>query len=303
MTEKSKFIDLHIHTKNSDGTFTTQQLLDKLEGMHAKIISFTDHDSVGSYYDILEGRAKVPEGMDVITGVELTCKDDGCRKDILGYGIDIDIINEYLKPFKDKDYKLKKQQFLLNQFKEKCSKLGLYFSEDIEVKTGEKAEAYHLLRNDLQKYPENIRVIPDIANDETFYWRHYSNQASPLFVDESYDNPTFSEAIELIHRAGGLAFLAHPFLYSAEDEKVKRLVKRAVEAGIDGVELHHSTNKEGYINKLRAIASQYNLLYSGGSDFHGTTIPNLKLITGYDNMMVDFNDITWLNQIKMFKKG
>lgn len=293
-------IDLHIHSTNSDGTYTTQQLLDQLKDLGAKYVSFTDHDSVGSYLDIREGRARVPEDMTVITGVELTCWANGGRKDVLGYNVNIDVINGYLEPFNENTYLLNKQTVLLHQFKEKCRKLGLKFSEEVAVKTGKKAEAYHVLSDELRKHPENKEILPDIYEDGIFYWKHYANPESELFVDESYDRPTFGEAVKLIHGAGGLAFLAHPYLYSDDEEKVCELLKAASNAGIDGIELHHSTNKDGYVDRLKKLASPYNFLYSGGSDYHGTRIQGLNLITGHDNMFVEVSDLPWLKSIKPF---
>ena len=89
-------IDLHMHTKNSDGADSSQEIINKLAELKADIVSFTDHDSVGVYLDILEGKAKVPQEISVISGVEITSNYNGVIRDVLGYGINVNKMNELL---------------------------------------------------------------------------------------------------------------------------------------------------------------------------------------------------------------
>ncbi len=284
-------IDLHIHSNNSDGTYTTQQLLDILEEKGADYISFTDHDSVDCYYDIINGRAKLYSGVTLIPGIEFSCKEDNCLRDILGYGISIPYVENYLRNKYSHENRLRKQQLILENLKSICRNKALEFDESICVKDGKKAEGFIVMSNELNRYPSNIERFPFIANNIDFYWNHFSKRDSDFFVDATFDLPDFKEVVNVIHESGGLACLAHPFVYGISETAVDMLVEKAVKAGIDGIELKHTSNIKSHITKIREYAKKYNLVYSGGTDFHGATKPHLELITGYGNIQVNYNEV------------
>lgn len=294
-----KVIDLHMHSINSDGTYTTQQLIDALQKKKADIISFTDHDSVGCYYDLKEGRARLYPGVTLIPGVEFSCCYNGRLRDMLGYGISISFISAYLNKKYSLERRINKQQHILNQLKVICKAHGLLFDPSISAKEGKKAEGFVVMYNELNRYPENVVRYPFIADNTRFYWDYFSNRDSEFFVDETYDLPTFSEAVSIIHQSGGKAFLAHPYAYGLKQQEVIQLVEEAVSAGIDGIELKHSSNKDNDVANIRDFADRYKLLFSGGTDFHGATKPRLELVTGYGNMQVQFEEIEpWIKGIK-----
>lgn len=299
MTSIRKIIDLHIHSVNSDGTYTTQQIIDMLHAKRADIISFTDHDSVGCYYDLEEGRAQLYSGVTVIPGVELSCRVNGCLRDMLGYGISIVTINKFLNDKYSLENRIRKQQHILDQLKHICSMHGLIFDSTISVKEGKKAEGFVVMYNELIKYPSNIARYPFIVDNTKFYWDYFSNRNSEFFVDETYDLPSFAEAIDIIHQAGGKAFLAHPYAYGMKQENVAQLVQEAVSVGVDGIEVKHSSNKGNDVENIRNFANYYNLYCSGGTDFHGKTKPRLELVSGYGNVCVQYEEIEpWINSVR-----
>lgn len=299
MTSIRKIIDLHIHSVNSDGTYTTQQIIDMLHSKNADIISFTDHDSVGCYYDLEEDRAQLYSGVTVIPGVELSCRVDGCLRDMLGYGISVVTINQFLNDKYSFENRIRKQQYILDQLKHICRTHGLIFDPTISVKEGKKAEGFVVMYNELIKYPSNIERYPFIADNTKFYWNYFSNRKSEFFVDETYDLPSFAEAIDIIHQASGKAFLAHPYAYGMKQVDVEQLVQEAVFGGIDGIELKHSSNKGNDVDKIRNFANRYRLYYSGGTDFHGKTKPRIELVSGYGNVCVKYEEIEpWINSVR-----
>lgn len=299
MRMENKVIDLHMHSVNSDGTFTTQQMIDMLYKKGANIISFTDHDSVGCYYDLKNRRAQLYPGVMLISGVELSCQFNGCLRDMLGYGISIPFVNGYLNEKYSLEHRIEKQQYILEQLKSICKSYGLLFDPSISVREGKKAEGFVIMYNELNRYQENVCRYPFIANNTQFYWNYFSNRDSEFFVDETYDLPTFSEAVDIIHQAGGKAFLAHPYAYGLEQNGVAQLVQTAVCAGIDGIELKHSSNKGSDVNNILDFAKRYHLLLSGGTDFHGATKPGLELVTGYGNMLVQYEEIEpWIKNVR-----
>ena len=82
------------------------------------------------------------------------------------------------------------------------------------------------------------------------------------------------QAVELIHEVGGLSFLAHPTLYHMSDRVLEGLIKELKESGLDGIEAVYCTYTQGEETQMRKFASKYNLLISGGSDFHGSISQN-----------------------------
>lgn len=293
-------IDLHMHTKNSDGADSSQEIINKLAELKADIVSFTDHDSVGVYLDILEGKAKAPQEISVISGVEITSNYNGVIRDILGYGIDVNKMNELLSERYSTEKKIQRQEQFLKEFQKACKDYGLVYSENITITEGRKAEAFIKMFQDLITYPENLIKCPDLKQMTMtqFFWQHYNVQGDPFFVDEASFLPTLEEAVKMIHECNGLAFLAHPFAYGLPYEEVKNFVQYAVSAGIDGIEVKHNTYSVEATKRARELAEKYNKYISGGTDYHGSVKPDIKLITEKDNVKVNLYEIEpWVSKI------
>lgn len=297
LSMQNKYIDLHMHSVNSDGCDTTQALLDQLFSLDVQIISFTDHDSVGCYYD-LQGLVNIyGKSITVIKGCEFSFVYNNRIKHMLGYGIDID----YIKSFLDYQYSLKsrieKQHEYLDRFKAVCKSKGMIFDDSVTVSTGKTSEAFIALYYELNKHPENILRFPFIVDNTILYWNYYANIESEYYVSETKGITSMEEILDIIKKAGGLAFLAHPYAYMRDRTANNELLKHAIKNGIDGIEIQHSSNKEDDVDVLTEIALSHKLLRSGGSDFHGKIKPALKLVFGYDNMQVSFDEISeWIDK-------
>lgn len=294
-----KNIDLHIHSTNSDGTYDTKQLLESLSNKSVDLFSFTDHESIQCYTD-LKDLDYVYKPMSLLNGVELSFAYHGQVRDILGYGINLKVLSEFLDYRYSKEKRLSKQNIILEQFKKQCESLGLTFDNNIECKTGNTAEAFHLMCNSLNRYVNNINKFPFISNNTKFYWEYVSNKETPFFVDESIELSSMEEVIDIIHAADGLAFLAHPCAYGIPREHVLDLIKFAISSDIDGIEIYHASNKNDDVKYLTAIAQEYKVFISGGSDFHGDTKPNLELVSGYNNIDIDYEIIRpWVENLPL----
>lgn len=295
-------IDLHMHSVNSDGTCTAQELIDQLAEKGAGVFSFTDHDSIGCYEDLRDGMARLRDGMTLVPGVELSCRVDGCLRDMLGYGISVRKMSEFLDGHYSSERRIAKQQRVLDEMMANCRRLGLTFDESLRAREGKKAEGFLIMHRELNRHPENVERYPCITDNTSFYWEHFSNSDSEFFVDETFDLPSFAEAVSVIHDAGGKAFLAHPYAYGMPQDGVEALVKEAVNAGVDGIELRHSSNKGDDVERITEFVRRYGLLTSGGSDFHGSTKPGLELVTGYGNMLVRYEDIApWIDDVRQVR--
>ena len=103
------------------------------------------------------------------------------------------------------------------------------------------------------------------------------------------------QAVALINEVGGFAFLAHPTLSHMSDRVLEGLIKELKEAGLAGIEAVYSTYTQGEELQMRKLASKYNLLISGGSDFHGSIKHKLDLAVGYGKLFIPESI---LNEIK-----
>ena len=93
-------IDLHSHTTNSDGTWTTKELLMKAEKLKLEALSITDHDTAKSYIEIEKNESlqNIFKGK-LIRGAELNCTFDGIKIEILAYNFDLHPIQEWLEDY------------------------------------------------------------------------------------------------------------------------------------------------------------------------------------------------------------
>lgn len=271
-------IDLHMHTTNSDGTDTVEDILKKAENLKLDYISITDHDTCKGYESLRKLDVKKIYSGKIVSGVELKCIYKGRTIEVLGYNINIEKMNNWLATFyKDKskaDIQIKYFNFLY----EKCKQMGVRLSDKNEICWNPDVDwASAKIYGDFKKYPENEDKFPeDLWNDFSCFTRKYC--ADPnyiLHIDKSNDYPSLKDAINAIKEAGGLAFMPHIFIYRwvPENEK-EQFVEEIVENyDIDGFECYYpdfSENQRKYILKL---CEEKGLFKSGGSDCHGANKP------------------------------
>ena len=109
---------------------------------------------------------------------------------------------------------------------------------------------------------------------------------------------TTEEAIGLIRRAGGVPVLAHPFQYRLEEAALRELIEHAIGAGLQGLECRYSLYNAAQTEKLLALAEEYGLQPTGGSDFHGSVKPHILLGSGMGDLAVPY---AWLEGIKRLR--
>ena len=193
MEKPDPVIDLHMHSKHSDGSMWAKDLLHVFDKLGADIVSFTDHDSVGCYTELEQ--CCVPEGLVMIPGVELSFAHEGQSKDMLGYGIDVKVISAFLEDRYSKANRIKKQAWILERFKQICAREGLRFDEGLKIENGNKGEAFNLMYYSLNRYPENLGKFDYISDNTVFYRNHFADRQSRFFIDETPGLPTMDDVI------------------------------------------------------------------------------------------------------------
>lgn len=262
-------IDLHVHSDASDGTLSPHQLV-----IHAKenglgAIALTDHDTVSGIGEAVQAGNLYK--VEVIPGIELSADFPNDNLHILGYCIDYQdpaFINK-LMPIQN-SRTIRNQQMLAN-----IRALGFDISMDPEV--------------DIYTRAHFAKALLDGGHvssmDEAF--KLYLSPGKPGYVKRK--TPTPKECIDLIHSAGGLAFLAHPTLYGLKTPALTRVIKELTSYGLDGIEVIHSAHSKQDEIFLRDLATKNKLMISGGSDFHGANKPKLEIATGYGNLKIPYS--------------
>lgn len=291
-------IDLHMHTNKSDGTDSVEELLEKAEKEQLEIISITDHDSIDAYYDLENEKIRNRFSGKIIIGAELKTFYKGVPIEVLAYGIDY----KKIKIHKIKMYELQKK--ILEEYKKIGKKLGLKFDENIFISETDsmKKFASFTFASEILKYEENKNILFSIGPEcdaATFYRVHASNKDSIFYYDESRESISLEETLIRIHDAGGIAFLAHPYLYpyKNKEEIIEEIVK---DFEIDGLECEYPLFSKQERDGLKKIATKYNKYMSGGTDYHAKNKPDIligKGIKGNINITKDLIKL-WINKVK-----
>lgn len=273
-------INLHTHTNHSlDGVLDVNDVLNICEENNISYVSITDHDTCDAYKDIKDNDFT---GI-LIYGIEVDALIGKETYDILCYGFDLESVGKWAK---NKYTTIEERQTkIFNELKQICEKQNIFLNESTPYNSKEEyahAAVFRMLDNSFkEKY--NLTNISDLYRESTL------NEAFPLYMDMSIVWPTIEETRDVIHKNGGLIFLAHPFKYGSKD--VNELLKVALPY-IDGIEVYNE-NTDGEVKSLYDFAKENNLLMSCGSDFHGSK--------NHNNINVQISDeikqeiINWIN--------
>ena len=245
--------DLHTHTHFSDGSYSPEELVAAAKKIGLHYLGITDHDTVDGVRHLYENGLYPGKGVNIIPGVELSANHP--EKDIHIVGYNIDIYNESLLEMIDKIIETRWERF----------------SEIINIL---QAKKYNIRETDVLKIAGTSRSIGRAHIARTLVkigafknvreaFEKMLGKGNPAYVPRYL--PEVDEVIDVIHQAGGLATLAHPKLVG-DDELVEELCKK-----LDGIEVYYPCHKPDDTQHYFFLARKYNLLMTGGSDFHGTS--------------------------------
>lgn len=288
-------IDLHLHTNNSDGDDSTKEIIQKAKDLDISLISITDHDTVNAYDDLKDIDTM---GIKIIPAVELSCAYESEMRDILGYNIDIEKMRKILKSLESKEEDIKREKELLTEYIDVFRKNGIIVDDGLKIEDGEKNEGYKRTIISALGHEENIKKYPSLMNPSAFFWDNCANKKSSFYVDESRFFKTIKQTIDIIHEADGMAFFAHPCIHHMEHDRVEKMLDYARSFGLDGVEVLHAKHSIKDREFLIDYANKHNIYKSGGSDYHGSPKPDIKILTGRGDLNVSYDLIEdWVSKI------
>lgn len=251
-----------MHTTHSDGTFLPRDLVKHAKEKGLKCISVTDHDTMSSYEECLDESKK--QGLELISGIEISADFEPGTLHILGYFMDPE-----LQELKQTLLDIQKARLERNpQIIEKLNKIGIDITlkEVIAESGGKQVGRPHFARVLLKK-----GVIKNM--EEAF--RKYLAKGKPGYVDKR--RLSSKDAIQSINKAGGIASIAHPKQMKLQEPELLKEFERLVDEGLGGIEAYNSCQNANEAKIYKQIAKRFNLVVTGGSDFHGSNKPDVKL--------------------------
>ena len=265
----AKYIDLHTHTNYSDGELSPEELIKLAISKNIGTISITDHDTINGIKTVDKNASYITEsGIQIINGIELSVKRDAGRMHILGYGIDLEneALNQKMSFLRDNS--VNSVLSIMEQIKRDY---GIRFTYE-DIKNLINAN-HNLGRPDLAKLCIKYGYATSVSEAFDKYLIDAYNKTRT-----SRKGLTYQECIELIKNSGGKVILAHPKSLELSELDFLKLLREMISNGLDGIEVYHSSHSQEEIKYYKNIADKYNLLISGGSDFHGESVkPGIEL--------------------------
>lgn len=277
-------IDLHVHTKYSDGTDDVVSILKKAESKKLTYISITDHNVCGAYEELENIDIKKYYTGKIIKGVELNTKILGIPIEILGYDIDPNTLKKYLKEI----YISNRERNILEvkRLKEICKNEKIDVENDFVENYDPSIYASKYLHNKITKNEKNRRLIDEESwnNSNVFYRKYMSNPKSIFYVNMDDILPDFYKACEIVKKSNGMVFIPHIFEYRENSHKILDYILENYK--IDGIECYYTTFTQEQHKFLLDLCKKRNLLISGGSDYHGSFKPDVDMATGFGNLKI-----------------
>lgn len=269
-----RIVDLHVHSTESDGTLTPEDLVAEAKKAGLAAFALTDHDTCQGVCKAMPLAASA--GIELIPGIELSTDYHGKEVHIVGLYIDIE--NEQLLKKTAEYRKCRSERNAL--MVEALRKEGLSITMEELV-------------------AENPDCVITRANIARFLYEHGQIKS----VREAFDRyigdhckcyvgrlkVASTDAVRLIKEAGGTAILAHPLLYGLSNTNLQKMIDELKPAGLDGLEAIYSTYTTGEEQQMKRLARENGLLISGGSDFHGSTKPDIALGRGRGHLYIPYS--------------
>jgi 3',5'-nucleoside bisphosphate phosphatase len=245
------FADLHLHTNFSDGTYTPEELTAQGVRLGFCALALSDHDTVEGCARM--GAACAAAGIEFIPATELTAEIDGHEVHLLGYFIntaDEKLLGE-LARFQTV------RQSRIREMVDRIQKLNVPLREETVF-------AVANCRSPGRPHVARALVKQGLCTNLDEAFERFLKKGKPGWVPKCKMSAT--QAIELIHGAGGLAVLAHPALNHCDD-----LIPMLAECALDGLECYHTKHPWAVAEHYVKMAEQRGLLVTGGSDCHGVS--------------------------------
>ena len=271
---KEKFCDLHLHSYYSDGTESPAFLVKKATELGFSVIALNDHNTVKGLPEFLSCAAEAK--IDAIPGIEFSVDYKGRELHLLALGVDPKYFGE-IEGRMDEYLKIREHTNREMVAALRADGYLIEYDDVLKISGTGYINRAHICKALVEKgYLSSVREGFDTL----------MSKSGPYFRSRVY--PDAFEMIDYIKKIGAVSILAHPFLQFNETE-LREFLREARTHGLDGMETVYTEFSEEQTALARAIVKEFDMIESGGSDFHGSTKPDVAFGVGFGNLKVPAN--------------
>lgn len=278
-------IELHCHTTFSDGTLTPTQLVEAALEAGVKALAITDHDTMAGWD---EARSAANDRLEIVPGLELSTQHNDRSLHVLGFYPDRQKLQAPLQE------RIAGRHRRAQSMADRLADLG-YPIQLPYPSNGMAPGRPHIAQALLEAGYVTSR-------EEAF--QRFLAEGKPVYVP--YEKFSTIEGIQLLRNCGAIPVWAHPYLFRGG--QVETVLPELVEAGLLGVEVYHPYHSPSQVDTLKQLAQRYNLIITGGTDYHGPSPANPKASASQSRHGYQLNSLqvplellthlktTWANQ-------
>jgi 3',5'-nucleoside bisphosphate phosphatase len=266
-------VDLHVHSNVSDGSLSPRDVVHHAAEVGLRAIALTDHDTVAGVPEALAAGAEF--GVEVIPGTEIGTEFKGGACHILGYFIDpadpglSDLLTEARDGRHTRNLQILAR---LNELGFRMSMADVVGNAPDAVLTRAHFAGAMLAAGYVKTW------------DEAF--EKYLGSGKPAYVHRRHIDP--ADAFQAIHKAGGLAVLAHPRQLNCGTVETAAWIGKFAAQGLDGVETSSPDHTSNLARRYREAANACGLIETGGTDWHGSGHGGMHLGLGRGSMTLHY---------------
>jgi predicted metal-dependent phosphoesterase TrpH len=253
-------VDLHLHTTASDGRCSPLELVEQAAAAGLSVMAATDHDTIASVEDV-RVRASA-RGIDAIPGIEITAVEDDRDVHVLGYFLRTTDAS-FLEFLADQR---RTRVDRVHAIAGRLASLGMPVDVSDVLTVAGPQSAQSIGRPQVAR----AMVAAGHVADTREAFDKWLGRDQPAFVPRSGPSP--ETVVAILHRAGGLASLAHP-----GRTQIDARIPALRDAGLDALEAYHSDHDAAAADRYHRMANDLGLLVTGGSDYHGDPVHGVSI--------------------------
>ena len=264
-------VDLHVHSSASDGTDAPEVVVAKAAALGLTALALTDHDTLSGIHEAREAAARYP--VELIPGVELSVDHAGVKIHMLAY-----FLEPTPGPLQDRLEELRTGRTIRNhRIVERLNELGYPITMDdvLRQAAGDAVGRPHIA---------DALVEAGAIGDRSEAFIGLLGDGGSAYVER--DRLTAVDAITLTRESGGVTSIAHPLTINTDAATLRSIFEGLREAGLTGIEAHYSEHPPAIRRQLAAVAADLGLVATGGSDYHGSGKPDLRIGSGRGDLEV-----------------
>ena len=264
-------IDLHVHSTASDGSLTPRELVYYAAEKQLSAIALTDHDTVSGLTEAMA--ASHHAGIELIPGVEMSCVWEGTEIHILGYFVDTGspALQDGLSWFRR--MRDERNETILDNLAED----GILLTEE-ELRAGDPDTVI------TRAHFARLLIEKGYVRDRKEAFAGYLAYGGKYVPTK--DELTPERVMQMFYDGKIWPSLAHPIQYHLDEDSLVQLIAELKAMGLRGIEVWHSSQSWQDTARLQTIARLSGLIPTGGSDFHGSSKPDVEIGTGRGNLKI-----------------